>query len=152
MKNINVVFTDIGGDVINRVLGEKWLHVLVELEPGLFYEATWPRVKKGPTYRARKELKLPYRMTDKAHARMVEFAESKLGLRYSFFGYFFPQFYNKTKGIYCSQFACMVLREGGFPIPIGVGYSPDKLLKALRVYDIPNQEPPVNWNGWYGDD
>ena len=134
MKNINVVFTDVGGDIINNVLGEHWLHVLVELEPGLFYEATWPRVKKGPTYRAKRQVKFPLRVSTLRHEKMVASAESKLGLRYNFWGYFFPRFYNKTHGIYCSQYACQILRAGDFPIPIGAGYSPDKLLKALKVY------------------
>ena len=131
---IDVVFTDIGGDVINRVLDEHWLHVLVELSPGLYYEATWPRVKKGPTYRARREFRVSVPIPDEGYHRMIKYAESMLGTRYSFFGYFFPRWYNKHKGIYCSQYACKVLRAGGVPIPIGAGYSPDKLLKALRVY------------------
>jgi hypothetical protein len=134
MKVITVVFTDVGGDIINNVLDEYWLHVLIELEPGLFYEATPPYVKKGAEYRARRELKRSFIIEDKQHAAMVKFAESKLGVRYNFLGYFFPRWYNKTRGIYCSQFVCQVLRAGEFDIPIGAGYSPDKLLKALKVY------------------
>lgn len=131
---INIVFTDVGGDIVNQIIGENWTHVLIELTPGLYYEATWPVVKKGNKYPARRELRLTLLVTSDRRDKMLAYAESKLGTRYNFWGYFFPRWYNKTKGIYCSQYACQVLRAGDVNIPIGAGYSPDKLLKAIRVY------------------
>jgi len=134
MKEIRVIFTDIGGRVLNRVLGENWLHVLVELKPGVFYEATWPVVKKGPTYRARRKHIVTLLVAETQWRGMMHYAESQMGRRYMCRGYFFPKWFGKTRGIYCSQYACNVLRAGGVPIPVGAGYSPDKLLKALKVY------------------
>jgi hypothetical protein len=135
---MKLIFTDQGGDRINNWLGLNWSHVLIQLN-GTIYEATWPRVKTGPaigykynhTRQYILELNYPHWRTK----AMIEFAESKIGTRYNFWGYFFPYFYNKTKGIYCSQYACQILRAGGINIPIGAGYTPDKLLKAMKVYN-----------------
>lgn len=130
-----LIFTDVATEFLNTVLDERWLHVLIFLR-GSYYEATWPRVRKIDRYHYRRRLIVRGTYTEAQVDKMVEFAESKLGLRYNFWGYFFPRWYNKTHGVYCSQYACQVLRAGDVPIPIGAGYSPDKLLKASVVYNL----------------
>ena len=135
---MRLIFTDQGGDRINNWLGLNWSHVLIHLNETI-YEATWPRVKcgdaEGYKYKHTRKLILELNYEPWRVKKMVEFAESQVGRNYSFLGYFFPRFYNKTRGVYCSQYVCQVLRAGGVAIPIGSGHSPDKLLKAMKVYD-----------------
>jgi hypothetical protein len=134
---MKLIFTDQGGDRINNWLDLNWSHVLIQLD-NTIYEATWPHVKCGPAatykYKHTHELILVFNYMPWRIKKMVEFAESKIGTRYNFWGYFFPRWYNKTRGVYCSQYVCQILRAGEINIPIGSGYSPDKLLKAMKVY------------------
>ena len=133
MKYIEVVFTDQGGPFINNTLDLTWTHALILLD-GLYYEATWPRVKKSPQFKCVQSYTYGVGVPDRCYDDMLKYAESKLGTRYNFWGYFFPRWYGKTRGVYCSQFVCDVLRAGWIPLPKGAGWSPDKLLKALEAY------------------
>lgn len=125
-----LIFTDIGGQVLNKALDLKWLHVLVWLDD-VYYEATWPRVKRSTEYRWRRRLIVepPFGLDVEA---MKKYADSQLGRQYSFRGYFVPHLYGKTRGIYCSQYASYVLIAGGAPIKKRDGYSPDTLLRAIQ--------------------
>lgn len=130
MEPGTLIFTDIGGRVLNNVLDLNWLHVLIALD-GTHYEATWPVVKRSCCYKWRRRVIVPppWPLDE---AAMKKFADSQLGRKYSFRGYFVPRLYGKTKGIYCSQFACYTLIAGGAPIRKIDGYSPDTLLRAVR--------------------
>lgn len=132
-KDINIVFTDQGGPLINRVLGLKWTHVLVKFGDR-YYEATWPRVKRSDSFNSVAFHVETVKVSDSMYDRAELYAWSQIGRRYNFWGYFFPRWYGKTRGVYCSQFVCEVLRRAGVPLPPGAGWSPDKLLKALKVY------------------
>jgi len=141
-RRITIILTDQGGDIINNALGLTWSHVLIYLDNDWIYEATWPRVRKTHPWSGKalaKATKIEHFelfVTAQQWKGMIEYAESQLGKRYNFWGYFFPRWYNRTNGVYCSQFVCQVLRAGGLNIPIGAGYSPDKLLKTLKVCDL----------------
>lgn len=134
---VTVVFTDQGGPVVNKVLGLTYTHALVTFDGVNYYEATWPRVTISTKYKRVSECRFSFHAPTYSVIKMKEYAESQLGRKYSFWGYFFPSLYSKTRGIYCSQYVCDVLRAGDVPIPKGAGWSPDKLLKALKTY-IPN--------------
>jgi len=140
-RQVTVILTDQGGDIINDALELTWSHALIYLDNDWIYEATWPWVRKTNPWDGRalgKATKVEHFelfVTEQQQQDMIKYAESQLGKLYNFWGYFFPKFYNKTYGVYCSQYVCQVLRAGDINIPIGAGYSPDKLLKTLRVYN-----------------
>lgn len=126
-----VTFTDQGGPIINEALNLKWTHVGVKLG-GVYYEATWPKVRVSLYL---KHVKLCHRVVyvpPPIIQTMKEYAESLLGTPYDATGYFIPGLYGKTKGIYCSQFACYVLRAGGINVSEDDGRDPDRLLAALE--------------------
>jgi len=138
MREGTLIFTDQGGNLVNNTLGLKWTHVLIYFN-GWLYEATWPRVRRTSLKSGtalKKATKLEFFFwdyTDEQRVRMELHALSRIGTPYSFWGYFFPKLYTKTYGIYCSQYACEILRAGGLNIPIGAGWSPDKLLKQMTL-------------------
>jgi hypothetical protein len=134
---VTVVFTDEGGPVINKTLGLTFTHALIRFgDDKNYYEATWPVVCKSANYKYTARFLYVFDAPYDDVLNMQRYADSQLGRRYSFWGYFFPSLYGKTRGIYCSQYVCDVLRAGNIPIPKGAGWSPDKLLKALRTYNI----------------
>lgn len=139
VKLITVVFTDQMGPIVNNALDLKWTHVLIRFSAGPYYEATWPRVRTAESFKSVDHDVFMFYVPDEVHDKAREYAESMLGHRYSFWGYFFPRLYGKTYGIYCSQYVCEALRAGGVPLPKGAGWSPDKLLKALKTY-IPEKD------------
>lgn len=130
MRDGTLIFTDQGGPILNRALHLRWTHVLVWLD-GIYYEATWPRVKRSTNYRSVKYciVEPPFKLDV---AAMKKYADSQLGRRYSARGFFLPARYGKTSGIYCSQYACYVLIAGGAPLQKINGYSPDLLLRAIN--------------------
>jgi hypothetical protein len=137
MKPGTLLFTDSGGQVLNRTLSLNYMHVLIWLND-IWYEATWPVVRKTNKDRRTNRwlFREPIATYTPAQLRgMLQYAESMLGTPYMCQGYFFPNRYGKTRGVYCSEFACKVLRAGGVGIPAGAGYTPDKLLKTMKVYD-----------------
>lgn len=142
-----LIFTDQGGDLVNKALGLKWTHVLIHFN-GWLYEATWPRVRRTCLEeRALKKataMEFFYGDYSKAQLSQMEtYAWLKLGTPYSFWGYFFPKLYTRTHGVYCSQYACEVLRAGGVNIPIGAGWSPDKLLKTMTALKKQEGQGPL---------
>ena len=124
-----LIFTDQGGLVVNRVLKLKWTHALIYLG-GDIWEATWPRVKRSTTYKhVRCTMVAPLLALD--WEAMKALAEENEGRRYSATGYFRPELYNKTPGIYCSQFVAMLLEAGGSKITVEDGRDPDILYTAI---------------------
>lgn len=131
MKNGTLIFTEQAGPVVNGITGLEWTHVLIYFN-GLYYEATFPKVKKGTKYRWRKRLILqPQREWN--FDKMLEYSKSQLGRLYQCIGFFHPGKYGKTKGIYCSEYVCYALRAGGVPIHKIAGHSPDVLLESLKL-------------------
>jgi hypothetical protein len=124
-----VVFSDVGTDLINNRLKLVWTHCLVWLDKGWF-EATWPRVTRSKDYRHKKQVIIEPQVGLRYH-EMLRVANENLGRRYSAQGYFHPELYGKTKGIYCSQYVAMILVAGGARLTIESGRDPDKLFKAL---------------------
>lgn len=128
-----LVFTDIKGRTVNNITNLIWTHVLIHLD-GFLYEATWPEVKKSCEFPPAMNLMslppaVPY--TALQLRGMLNFAEKSLGRRYMLRGYVFPRWYGNVRGIYCSEFACRVLRAGGVDIPLAAGYTPDLLYTTL---------------------
>ncbi len=138
MRDGSLVFTDVGGKLVNNVTKLKYTHVLIWLR-GLYYEATPPRVRKtskvenlGPAPIKLLDVVEPDpQYTDDQIERMFRFAERNLGRRYVLMGYFFPKLYGRTRGVYCSEFACDVLLAGGVDISKRSGYTPDLLYEAV---------------------
>lgn len=128
---IIVTFTDQGGPIINEALDLKWTHVGVKFGD-VYYEATWPRVTTSKELKHTKQIHRELQLPPAVIAKMEEFAKSLLGTPYSAVGYFMPKRYGKTKGIYCSQYACYVLRAGGINVSVDDGRDPDRLLAALE--------------------
>lgn len=124
-----VCFTDQGRDLVNNVLKLKYTHVLIRLDDA-WYEATWPRVRRSNEYKHTKELFIKPQVGLRFPA-MMKVANENLGRVYSAQGYFHPEKYGKTKGVYCSQYAAMILVAGGARITIEAGRDPDRLFKAL---------------------
>jgi len=131
LRSVCVTFTDQGGPIINDALDLEWTHVGIKID-GVYYEATWPRVKRSEAlpHNKKRDIVL-WAPTDRVDT-MKEYAESVIGTQYSAVGYFVPRLYGKTRGIYCSQYAEYMLRAGGFDIPKGSGRDPDILLKAVE--------------------
>ena len=132
MKEGSLIFCDVL-PIVNKVTGLYWSHVMIYLD-GYFYEATPPVVRKISNMPHVKrslvvEPKQPY--TNEQIARMLAYAEANLGRPYRVRGYLFPRRYGKTRGIYCSQFACDALRAGGVALDFRAGYSPDTLYEAM---------------------
>jgi hypothetical protein len=134
MKAVTVVFTDQGGPIVNTALELRYTHVLITFDGVQYYEATWPKVCISSKYKHTSECRLTFQAPTISVDMMEAYARSQLGRKYSFWGYFFPSIYGRTRGIYCSQYVCDVLRAGEIPIPKGAGWSPDKLLKTLKIY------------------
>ncbi len=134
----SLIFTDVGGQIVNNATQLKWTHVLIWLN-GFYYEATLPKVRKTETILDDGLVKLkamelveplfPY--TDDQLALMLKYAERNLGRRYSLVGYLLPRLYGRTRGVYCSEFVSDVLRAGDVDIDKRAGYTPDILYEAL---------------------
>jgi hypothetical protein len=136
-EEVEVVFTDQGGELINEVLGLTWTHALIRF-PGeaRYYEATWPRVCRSKALKGHSHKVFILEANAAEVAKMKAYADSRLGVRYNFWGYFFPVLYGQTRGVYCSQYVNNILRAGGVPLRFGDGYDPDCLLDALRgIYE-----------------
>lgn len=131
IRSVVVTFTDQGGPIINDALDLKWTHVGVKLN-GIYYEATWPRVTTSQSLKHRKLQHHVLWLPTPIITSMEEYAKSLLGTRYSALGYFIPNLYGKTVGIYCSQYACYILRAGGIEVSEDDGRDPDRLLAALE--------------------
>lgn len=127
-----LIFTNIVGPRLQNMVDLEWTHVLISLRCRV-YEATWPRVRCTCDIPAQSFLlnpKSPY--TESQIDKMVQYAVSQIGRPYNWRGFFQPCYYGKTYDIYCSQYACNILRAGEVPIPYCAGYSPDTLLAAMR--------------------
>lgn len=124
-----VAFTDVNTYLVNNVLKLKWTHCLIWLDNGWF-EATWPRVTRSKTYRHKKEVIIAPQVGLRYHD-MLRVANENLGRRYSAQGYFHPELYGQTKGIYCSQYVAMILVAGGARVTLDSGRDPDRLYTAL---------------------
>jgi len=124
-----ICFTDQGGDIVNNRLKLKWTHVLIRLDEA-WYQATYPRVTRTKDYRKNKELFLKPQV-GLHYPDMLRVANENLGRIYSAQGFFHPERYNQTKGIYCSQYVAMILVAGGARVTIEAGRDPDKLFFAL---------------------
>lgn len=128
---MKIIFNDIRGRTVNNLTGLTWTHVLVQLGDTL-YEATWPRVKKSYVLPEAKTTEiLEFEVSGVSINAMIAFGEKNLGQRYMLRGYLFPKLYHKTRGVYCSEFACDMLVAGGFELKAIDGYTPDTLYKAL---------------------
>lgn len=133
LKSVAVMFTDEMGPLVNKVLELTYTHVGVRFQGDhMWYEATWPRVKRSASLRHVKQTTKVIWVPEDSFTEMIEYADSMIGTRYSAIGYFVPKLYGFTRGIYCSQYAEYILRAGGVDIPEGSGYSPDKLLRELN--------------------
>lgn len=131
-EEVEVVFTDQGGPIVNQRLGLKWTHALIRFEGDAFYyEATWPRVRRSPAFKSVDSYVFTLEASEAEVAKMKAYADSRLGLKYNFWGYFFPSLYGRTRGVYCSQYVNNILRAGGVPLTFWAGYDPDRLLAAL---------------------
>lgn len=131
-EEVRVVFTDKGGPVVNRALGLTWTHALVQFEGDAFYyEATWPRVRRSPAFHAVASYVFTLEASASEVAAMKAYARSRLGVPYNFRGYFWPRWYGRTRGVYCSQYVNNILRAGDVPLAYCAGHSPDSLLAAL---------------------
>lgn len=133
MKEVYIVFTDQDGPIANEVLGLRWTHVLIQFGNGLYYEATWPKVCTSKGFKHTDHIRVKLVVSEQSYRAMQKYANKRLGVRYNFLGYFFPNLYGRTKGVYCSQFVCNVLRAGGIQIPKLAGYSPDTLLQEINT-------------------
>lgn len=122
-----LAFTDVMGPLVNVATGLKWTHVLIYLDP--WYEATVPKVKRSEGFQGRYVYVAPPDGLDVDAMR--KYADSQLGRPYGLRGYLNPKLYGKTRGVYCSEFACYVLRAGGLQIPKRAGYTPDRLYTVL---------------------
>ena len=128
-----LIYSTLPGQLDNRLSGLEWTHVGIKLR-GLYYQAAPPRVKRSVQIDAPCRLvKAPLEpYSDDQIAKMVEYAVSQLGREYQWTGFFLPNRYGKTKGIYCSEYVCNTLRAGGVRIPFWAGHSPDSLLAAME--------------------
>jgi hypothetical protein len=126
-----VIFNDIRGRTVNNITNLVWTHVLVQVGTAI-YEATWPVVRKSYVIPEAKAMEvLEFEVGPSQASNMITFGEKSLGQRYMLRGYLFPSRFGKTRGVYCSEFACDMLRAGGFKLKPKDGYTPDTLLKAL---------------------
>ncbi|GMU26198.1 MAG: hypothetical protein AMXMBFR16_11030 [Candidatus Uhrbacteria bacterium] len=132
MTNGTLIFTDSGGPLINEWLDLRWTHVLVWLA-GVYYEATPPRVRRSKRFKANSYTTLSPSFSPAQVDQMVQYANSQLGRPYSFRGYFYPEVYGKTRGIYCSEYAGAIMQAGSLPIPYSAGYDPDRLYDSVRI-------------------
>lgn len=128
-----LIYSSLPGPLDNRLSGLEWTHVVIKLR-GLYYEAAPPRVRRtcrldAPCRLVKAPLE-PY--SEQQIDKMLEYAISQLGRKYQWTGFFLPHRYGKTRGIYCSEYACNILRAGGVAIPFLAGYSPDTLLAAME--------------------
>lgn len=134
MREGSLIFTDQGRDFVNRLTDLKWTHVLIWLN-GQCYEATPPVVRKTTKWPPKGHTILVVEpepeYTQQQIALMRAYAEATLGTPYRLRGYLFPRFFGKTRGVYCSEFACDALRAGHVPISQKSGYTPDLLYEAI---------------------
>lgn len=129
--SVRVIFNDIRGRTVNNLTGLIWTHVLIQLN-SILYEATWPRVKKSYVIPEAETTEiLEFENSSININGMIDFGEKNLGQRYMLRGYLFPKLYHKTRGVYCSEFACDMLVAGGFNLKAIDGYTPDTLYRAL---------------------
>lgn len=136
-EEVRVVFTDQGGELINKALGLTWTHALIQFDGDAFYyEATWPRVCRSKDLKGHSHKVFTLKATTAEVAKMKAYAKERIGVPYNFWGYFFPVFYGQTRGIYCSQYVNDILRAGGVPLTFGAGHCPDSLLEQLgEIYE-----------------
>ncbi|OGN96975.1 MAG: hypothetical protein A2Z77_00565 [Chloroflexi bacterium RBG_13_51_36] len=128
---MHLIFNDIRGNFVNRVTNLTWTHVLVWLN-GYYYEATFPKVRKTKAWQPCKNwIKITPQVTKGQIELMTKYADKMLGTPYELRGYIFPSLYGKTRGVYCSEFACYILMAGGLPLKPRDGYTPDSLLRAI---------------------
>jgi len=134
MKEGSLIFTDQGGDFVNRVTRLTWTHALIYLN-GYYYEATPPVVRKTTKWPPKGHTVLVVEpdidYTSQQLQLMRSYAEKMLGTPYRLRGYLFPSIFGKTRGVYCSEFACNTLRAGGVPLDYKSGYTPDLLYEAI---------------------
>jgi hypothetical protein len=128
-----LIYSTLPGPLDNRLSGLQWTHVVIGLRD-YYYEAAPPRVRFKMYLDAPCHLvKVPViQYSEEQIDKMVEYAKSQLGRKYQWTGFFIPKCYGKTRGIYCSEYACNILRAGGVQIPFRAGYSPDTLLAAME--------------------
>lgn len=133
MQDGTLIYTNFVGPCLRRTVDLEWTHVLIGLR-GFIYEAAPPRVKRSHNLPRRVLLqppKVPY--TEEQINLMVQYAMSQLGRKYQWTGFFCPRYYGRTRGVYCSQYACNILRAGKVPIAYCAGYSPDTLKAAMEA-------------------
>jgi hypothetical protein len=136
MKDGSLIFTDVGTQFVNNVTKLKWTHVVIYLNK-VFYEATWPVVRKQtrwPKARAWVLVEPDNGYAEMQLRWMSQFAEKSLGRRYQLYGYTHPKYFGKTKGTYCSEFVCDTLIEGHVELKKIDGYTPDALYQAITGY------------------
>ena len=132
MLDGTLIYTNFVGTCLRSTVDLEWTHVLIHLR-GMQYEATPPRVRRTQHLPRRVFLQLPKEpYTEEQINKMVRHAVSQLGRKYDWHGFFDPRFYGRTRGIYCSQYACNILRAGNVPIAYCAGYSPDTLKAAME--------------------
>ena len=129
IPNGTCVFTDQGGDLVNELTKLVYTHVCIYLDDA-WYQATWPRVTRSREYKSTKETFISPQV-GLHYPDMLRVANENLGRRYSAQGFFHPDKYNQTKGIYCSQYVAMILVAGGARVTLEAGRDPDKLFFAL---------------------
>jgi hypothetical protein len=134
MREGSLIFTDQGSDFVNRITNLKWTHVLIWLDE-FCYEATPPVVRKTKKWPPKGHTVLVVEpepeYTPQQIALMRGYADSMLGTPYRLRGYLFPSMFGKTRGIYCSEFACDALRAGKVLISQKSGYTPDLLYTEI---------------------